>query len=1197
MTHPTPAAPPTSDTPPLPQRTIVDFQTEQKHHRARTVAYRREDLAKTFRKAHGGMLLVACLAAALWLVGVLPLQAVWEALVLLPTGPAVIGGAILYAGILRLVHLHRHAGELRTVRGIEPPPPPCTFFGPDFYVGMGWTEAGAQPGEWITPDEEILDPYVSITGTGVYQNTLIQGAPGTGKTEGAIKKLLEQAMRKYPKPPLIPRTADGRWVLVPRWDSNEAEAIWTYVRTGQARIARLPFAWLRARVTAVVERRLGGRDVIEAVTDHLVLAAYGGCTSEAEAIARCADLQRKHETMRPAILVLNAKSEGKDDSLSEFVRRCAAADSPERLAQVNVVSPVYGTSLAAFDITREPSDIGDSIRRSIEVIDGQGDSYWAGRATAWLVHVLDVLKVLRPGRINWFEVLSLANDQAGYFTATVEDAQALESEQNARAKVGILVGKRVPHQSLRALEKFRGLDSKEWDSVISRISDFGRYLMTDKLARVMAPEVPTFGTWNDVVREGRIVVVDLPLARYNNVARAISILQLNAFLSAAHEHGADTVAGERRPTFVFVDEVHAFLSDEFRRALATGRAADCGAFLGLQTTAQLAEGGSAEVATYLTNCQNKISYREPDGAAARRLSESYGLRQITEVDYSLAEAAEGGPSAMPAAGAKMRTSASMRLVKRDVPRFKAEAIMALPTGRAIVTTTDGRRNFPPRCVVTPRPSDVPWLADLDPSPLPPYSPPIPLCPITDAHPDSALSRDRLCYLQDMADATREETLAVHPLRQDGALWGFLLWNHRFGFVIDRCELDADLRGTLSAALLKPERFKVDLNPPFVLVQGLRAAHDVERLLAEVAATDDTAGLPGVRIVQPFVLASGVTNWQAQADLDATTPPKGRKPVRPPATTPAAVQALWAKLPTTPDAYFNLSARAWQDVSGTMQALLDCYRDLRRAVQELDSASARTGDAFVTPWLGALTSNWRQRLDDLAADPAALAVEDEPATVLLPTQAAAGNDALPPLPPTVAPLATVAPVASADPDDEGVALAPAVPVAPRSLDAGFPTLRNAFDFAEILRALDPDGTHAPAAPTPAAPTPAAIPPQASPAPATLPPVSPAVSVPAASAASATGGALDLFAGAESPAPVAPTPTTPTDDPAPTPASALAGPQLGGESGLLDGAADQAGRVAVGGVLGSADADDGAAVPGAAPWAASGSGIPRDDKFDL
>jgi hypothetical protein len=875
--------------PPDARFASVDERSHERYARARELQRWRSDAVLTLRWS--AAIAVVVTIATWWGIhrGTLP---PWpfgrvESTLLLST---------LLGLLVALVHTTRHRHDVPTLTLPTPHPPECTFFSDDMFVGTGWTEDGAQAGDLLRPDAVVLDPHAYIRGLGMQNSVLASGMPGTGKTEGVIKKFAAQAIRKYPSPPSLVRTRDGAWCALPAWGSAQWIRLWVYANTWRARLGN-------GRLRAWMDRRYGGSTIIDAAVDPLIGAAYGGIATEADAQLRHADLHVKHLTRRPVLLVFNPKAEDRNDSLAEFVRAHAAADSLERLAEVRVISPDLGTSIAMFDLRRESADLGDSIKRAIDIIDGEGDNFWAQSATALLTYIIAVLRAARPGRVNWHEVLRICGEQAEA-QALAQEGLSLQQEQLVAEREGkAFTNPRLDHNALLGLMKHIGAKSDDWNRLTVRILSLGRYVLGGDLRRVLAPEIATYGTWENIFETGGIVIVDLPVSRWGSVSRASSVLLLNAFMSAAADYGARTSAADRRRSFVFLDEAHLFLSPELERATSMARAADLCFVFGVQTFSQLDAGGKTMRQTLLMNCGSKLSFRASDGLAARQIAGTHGTREEWVAEDTTSESLSHVEEGVARIGfaQSVNQSASEKRQLREVLRIAPEVLMGLETGEAIAQLTDGRTLEPSRRLRTPRCQDVDWLRITTDAP-PLALPPIPLLEIRGALPD-AVALDALNFLRFQEDPEREPLLAAHVLRVDrlGPPTGLVLWTHKFGFVLDRDALPL-ARHIIGPALRSPQRTDTTLAlpSPYVIVADIASAHELQRLLQ--------IGFP-----RPLPIA------EAERALDAAA-----------GTTPI--------LSSDPQAFIGLHGAAWLDRSSELHAFLAVGRGLASTLRGMEKGS-------------------------------------------------------------------------------------------------------------------------------------------------------------------------------------------------------------------------------------------------------------------
>lgn len=835
--------------------------------------------------------------------------------------------AAAFSGLVWLVHQYRHRHDPIDV--VLPPitPPACTFFSRDFVLGQGCTEDGLQPGDVFPAardDADLLPEFnVFIRGEGAFQNTKLEGAPGTGKSS-MIEALIAQAVRKYPAPPPLPRDEAGAWMPLPAWDTAEHERLLQYVEHARKQFlaweARMPriISHQIAAIRGWRDRKLGGTALLDAASDPIIVAAYGGIATEAEAEARRAELVKRHKR-RPTVLVINAKPESEGKSLVDHLVRCAAADSPERSAQVYLVSPDLGTSVAMFDLARTNADLASTISTTISIIDGETDRFWTGQMTSLVACLVGVMKAVMPGRITWLTLLNLLRAKET-FDDFVSDARArFETQAEAERKNAPIEGPRVNHVELSELERFSQLDPKKFVETTAHILNFGGKLTAGDLVRTMAPEVPTYGTMDEVVREGGLLGVDMPLTRYQDVSRAVVTMLVNAYVAAIMEVARTTPADEMRESYVFFDEAASYMTEVLERALSQNRSAQLGVFLAYQIRTQFDATDTTASKTLGTTCANTISFRDPDGVSAELKSRSYGMRETLVEDYGITEnlGRVQGTSGRAGDAAGLTQSGSVRQSLRDLPRFKPEVVQSLPQGHAIVMVSDGRNPYPARRIKTLRTVDIPWLSSVESinASAHGYVPPIPVCVLAGDDTDwTAL--DRMKVLAEASDPTRDDVIAMRSLWSEGKVWGVVLYTRTFACVLELQHVvrHSTLIEQALTGILKPG-YPTPFQPTVVLTDVADG-----RVLSQAPFNFD--------IAMPFPIVEAAA---------AVLPPSPERV----AAARAAADGLSGNVDdylTTTWSGGRASVRGipWFTVSQAMRAVLDVYKDVDSYLRQYDA---------------------------------------------------------------------------------------------------------------------------------------------------------------------------------------------------------------------------------------------------------------------
>jgi hypothetical protein len=186
----------------------------------------------------------------------------------------------------------------------------------------------------------------------------------------------------------------------------------------------------------------------------------------------------------------------------------------------------------------------------------------------------------------------------------------------------------------------------------------------------------------------------------------------------------------------------------------------------------------------------------------------------------------------------------------DVPRFRAEIIQHLPMRHAIARLANGPQVFPSRRIVTPRMQDVPWHADALRCVPPALEIPIPIMTIAGDPGADLIPIDRLHYLVNFYDSTREDLLGLTVLRDaEGTRVGLLIWNHRFGWRI-REEALVAVGEVLAAAFAGGAKvMSRQMNPPPPLIlRSLQAGQELRAML-------------GIELPRPIPLAEAIEHFK------------------------------------------------------------------------------------------------------------------------------------------------------------------------------------------------------------------------------------------------------------------------------------------------------------------------------------------------
>lgn len=575
------------------------------------------------------------------------------------------------------------------------PPVPELRFTNDLYLGSAWTRDGKQPGDVMSPDDEVLSPHVILKEKGLVGNLHVKGGVGGGKTATFIEPVIDQCIMKYPKPhppEFFPLGPDGRYAEV--------------------------------AVPPPKKSLLRRKNLEEPLIDPFDRASwnpYVGMTPE-EAQAEYERLLEEHEQKKWFLFVIDPKGD-----LTDFVIRSAIAAGREN--DVIVLEPGGEYTYNPLAITDNDLVLAELIMDGIEAGGGQTiPMYWRNSGSDWLANALSILRAASPAKLTFKSVLTMARSEQMRHR-WVDEAEAKmreyqEEEERCRRLGREYHGKRV---NPAAVEFFRDWDDLDNDpamkrNVVSSIKNQTRYFVDGEMAPFLCPEMPaTFEGFEKMIDKGQIVVLRCPIGEYGPVGKVLGILLLADAQQAARVRIIRPDMNQERMGAFIVDEMANYLNKLTREFISINRQSRVACIFAHQSQGQLMEDKKTET-SFNDNLRTKISFNAPNAEAGRREASLFGSRLITKEVYSEStslqrvEREDDGES-LRAKGGESK-GVSVRLEEVERPWFKAEDFVSLKLGECIVSEFTGITTLPPRKIKAPLYFLTPRVKRLEQLPIP-----------------------------------------------------------------------------------------------------------------------------------------------------------------------------------------------------------------------------------------------------------------------------------------------------------------------------------------------------------------------------------------------------------------------------------------------------------------------------------------------
>jgi hypothetical protein len=605
--------------------------------------------------------------------------------------------------MVALVALHRalvlYRAEDTGVVVLPPyPPVPDLRFDNRLYVGSAWTRDGKRPGQELEGWEEVFEGeecHVILEEGGLFGNIHVKGGIGSGKTSTLIMPVLDQAIAKWPLPPHpddFPVGGDGR------------------LRGAVPEDAKRIRPTLKERLRAWRSAAFDGEAPMSA--DELMPAPlldswepYTGMTRD-EALAEYARLLEQHRNRRWGIFLLDPKGD-----MTDQVQRLAVLAG--RGEDFIALRPDYEYTYNPLTVSASPLVQAEMVMDGIEAVSGQAvQQYWRSTMSEWITNALEILRVVEPTGITFKNLLKMARSETlcsrMVSAATSVMELAMEEESRLKRLGQPYTGIRVNQAAIEFFQDWmdEDADPSQKRSVVSGVKSQAKFFVDDKTAPFLCPDLPqTFTGFHDMIDQGKIVVLSMPLDEFGPVAKVLGILVLCDAQQAARARINLPEMNQERVVLFAVDEVANYLNPATRDFISMNRQSRVCVMVAHQSQAQLLKHDRSFENSFNDNLRTKMSYCAPNAISGRSESALFGGRKVYKervaqnTVFTRVEREYGAEAVNPIGGESQSFSVSVDEVDR--PWFEPEEFMSLRTGEMVILPFDGETQLLPRKIKCP----------------------------------------------------------------------------------------------------------------------------------------------------------------------------------------------------------------------------------------------------------------------------------------------------------------------------------------------------------------------------------------------------------------------------------------------------------------------------------------------------------------
>ena len=266
------------------------------------------------------------------------------------------------------------------------------------------------------------------------------------------------------------------------------------------------------------------------------------------------------------------------------------------------------------------------------------ESYWLDKAEQVLTECIKFCRLYNEGFVNFIELHKLIMFQDYYFSKIEVVREKFKKGLLKESEVYDLLS------CINFFEKeFFALDSRTISILKSEISRITNLFVSDYfISKTFCPqkEEINFKGFDDVIDNGKIVVLNMNIAEYKNLSKIIATYLKLDFQSTVMSRLSNNK--KIRKTAFISDEYHEYITDTDTDFFAQSREAKCINIIATQSYSSLLNTIKDEVAvkTIIQNLINKFWFRTDDIFTIEEVQKQIGKEEKEKISTTISESAK-----------------------------------------------------------------------------------------------------------------------------------------------------------------------------------------------------------------------------------------------------------------------------------------------------------------------------------------------------------------------------------------------------------------------------------------------------------------------------------------------------------------------------------------------------------------------------
>lgn len=317
-------------------------------------------------------------------------------------------------------------------------------------------------------------------------------------------------------------------------------------------------------------------------------------------------------------------------------------DYAKRIGRTNDVKVIRIGGEYKYNPLHKPSlktqVLANRLRTILELFSTQTvDSYWLDKAEVLINEAIKLVRLYNKGYVTFVEIHKIINNEE-FLNSKLDYLQKL-SDKNLLTQ--------MQKEEFRTckdyfINEYRTLDTKIITVIKSEVTRMTYTFVSDPqiVNTFCTPkEKLNFFGFDDLVDNGRIVVLDMNIAEFRNLSKIIAAYLKLDFQTAAMQRITRSGANRKRPLVYFSDENQEYVTLSDADFYAISREARCINIIATQSYSSLLKTLKTKdtLQTILTNLTNKIWLRTDDELTITLIQKQVGLHRVEDVSRSIGE--------------------------------------------------------------------------------------------------------------------------------------------------------------------------------------------------------------------------------------------------------------------------------------------------------------------------------------------------------------------------------------------------------------------------------------------------------------------------------------------------------------------------------------------------------------------------------